>query len=67
MVHECGKWLEYLPEGADKCAEYVMSRLSQFIDYGHEIDHEREISISRASTVGKNAIVNTPINENINK
>ncbi len=53
IVHECGKWVDYLSEGMASYARYFMSRLSQFIDYGHELDFEREIAISRAMTIGK--------------
>ena len=51
VVHECGKWIEYLPDTIASYAAYAMSRLSQFIDYGHEPDFEREVAISRANAV----------------
>ena len=52
LVYECGKWVEWLSGSSESTARYIMSRLSQFIDYGHETDFEREIAISRASTIG---------------
>lgn len=48
IVYEVGRWADCLPSYPKVAIDYIMSRISLFLDYGHEYDYERNASLQRA-------------------
>jgi hypothetical protein len=50
IVYEVGRWADCLPSYPKAAIDYIMSRISLFLDYGHEYDYERNASLQRAQS-----------------